>query len=132
MTFPEVNAALRTDQSFSQMLDEDHHLGHSPFCDIQLGMVTQFPIDYMHLVCLGVMKRILIMWIKGPLQCRLGSRDIGEISNQVIGLKDFILCEFARKLRSLKDIDRWKATEFRQFLLYTGPVVLSQILHPNL
>ena len=60
----------------------------------------------MHLVCLGVMKRILIMWIKGPLQCRLGSRDIGEISNQVIGLKDFIPCEFARKPRSLKDIDR--------------------------
>ena len=29
MTFPEVNAALRTDQSFSQMLDEDNHLGLS-------------------------------------------------------------------------------------------------------
>ena len=75
MTFPEVNAALRTDQSFSQMLDENHNLGHY----IQLGMVTQFPIDYMHLVCLGVMKRILIIWKKGPLQCRLGSRDIGKI-----------------------------------------------------
>ena len=88
-------------------------------------MVTQFPIDYMHLVCLGVMKRILIMWIKG-------SRDIGEISNQMVALKDFIPCEFARKPRSMKDIDRRKATEFRQFLLYTGPVVLSQILYPNL
>ena len=29
MTFPEVNAALRTDQSFSQMLDEENHLGLS-------------------------------------------------------------------------------------------------------
>ena len=70
--------------------------------------------------------------IKGPFQCRLGSRDIGEISNQMVALKDFIPCEFARKPRSMKDIDRWKATEFKQLLLYTGPVVLSQILHPNL
>lgn len=132
MTYPEVNAALRTDQSFLHRLDEDHHTGHSPFSDIQIGMVSQFPLDYMHLVCLGVMKRFLLLWIKGPLHCRLGLRVIDDISQHLLNLKSHIPSEFARKPRSLKEIDRWKATEFRQFLLYTGPVVLAEILHPNM
>lgn len=83
-------------------------------------MVSQFPLDYMHLVCLGVMKR------------RLGSRVIDDISQHLLNLNSHIPSEFARKPRSLKEIDRWKATEFRQFLLYTGPVVLAEILHPNM
>ena len=124
MTFPEIDATLRTDASFDEMRDEEHHKGPSPFAGTQIQMVSQFPIDYMHLVCLGVMKRLLLLWMKGPLKCRLGSRIISNISEGLLALKDNIPSEFARKPRSLYETDRWKATEFRQFLLYTGPVVL--------
>ena len=37
--------------------------------------------------------------------------------------------EFNRKSRLLLEAKRWKATEFRQFLFYTGPVVLRKILN---
>ncbi|VDI51302.1 Hypothetical predicted protein [Mytilus galloprovincialis] len=81
MTYPEMNANLRTDHSFRRKSDEGHHIGDSPFLEARIGMVSNFPLDYMHLVCLGVMKRILLMWIKGPLCSRVGPRVVDAISD---------------------------------------------------
>jgi hypothetical protein len=125
MTFPDLHATLRTDESFNTMEDEDHHKGHSPFADLPLGMVTQVPLDYMHLVCLGVMRRLLVLWLKGPLTCRIGGGIARTISDSLVSLRGHMPCEFARKPRTLDEMERWKATEFRQFLLYTGPLVLA-------
>ena len=126
MTFPQTDANMRSDVQFNEMTDEAHHLGPSPLRSMNLGMVTQFPLDYMHLVCLGVMKRILLLWIRGPIvnSCRIGAQAVERISDSLIEMKNYLPREFLRKGRSLREVDRWKATEFRQFLLYTGPVIL--------
>ncbi|XP_056608437.1 uncharacterized protein si:dkey-242h9.3 isoform X1 [Triplophysa dalaica] len=131
MTFPEASSPLRTDLSFKMMCDEDHHVTKSPLVDADIGMVSCFPHDYMHLVCLGVVRRLLDLWIaSGPLLCRLSSRQMEIISNELVSLRSFIPMDFARKPRALSERLRWKATELRQFLLYTGPVVLQNVLSP--
>ena len=94
-------------------------------------MVSQFPLDYMHLVCLGVVRRLLNLWLRGPLKSRLSAKVVDSISSQLVKMRPNIPVEFARKPRSLREVDRWKATEFRQFLLYTGPVVLSSFFDSN-
>lgn len=125
MTFPILDAPLRDDASFDARDDEAHHTGSSPLSGC-LGMVSQVPLDYMHLVCLGVMRRLLLLWLKGTKKQRIGGAQSREISGLLESLSSDVPCEFARKPRSLTEIDRWKATEFRQFLLYTGPLVLAQ------
>lgn len=132
MTFPKTDAQLRTDTSFMNRTDEEHHKGLSPFVALNIGMVTHFPLDYMHLVCLGVTKRFLLLLMKGPLKCRLSANSVKSISENLEALKNNVPSEFARKPRTIYEIDRWKATEYRQFLLYTGLVVLHGIIHPNI
>ena len=126
MTFPETNVRLRTDSSYCDMIDEEHHLRQklSPLAGT-VKMVSMFPIDYMHLCCLGLMRKLLNMWLKGNLAYRLPSQTVNSISSKLLVLHPHTPTEFNRKPRALNDLDRWKATELRSFMLYWGPVVLK-------
>lgn len=68
-------------------------------------MVSQIPINYMHL---RGMNRLLLLGIKGPLPCR---RSVQQILSNLLSLKNCVLSDFARQPRSLSEIDRWKATD---------------------
>ena len=134
MTFPDIQSIPRNDQSFADMLDEEHHVGDvpSPLSELSIGLVTGFVLDYMHLICLGVVRRLLLLWLRGPLPTRLPANTVNVINDRLISIHQFTPCEFSRRPRSLYDIDRWKATEFRQFVLFTGPVVLLNNLREEL
>lgn len=124
----------RTNASFRNQIQEHHKEDvHSPFIHLPIDMVQYFPVDYMHQVCLGVMKKLLITWMRGPrANNRLSSGQIAQISAKRVSFVHYIPQEFARKPRSLAEVDRWKATEFRQFLLYTGQFALRGVLPNNL
>jgi hypothetical protein len=132
--FTVADSPLRTDESFKAMIDEDHHVAPCPLNPLPIGFVTQFGLDYMHLACLGVMRRLLLYWKGpvGPLHVRLGRQDICEVSTRLLNLTAHVPLEFARRPRTLDDLPRWKATEFREFLLYTGQIVLKGILSDKL
>lgn len=128
MTFPESNALKRTDSSFRSKNQPDHHIDTSPFLELPINMINQFPLDYLHLVCLGVVKKMVGMWLSGDLRARLPNNDIQTISNRLIDLSESQPCEFQRKSRSLKEFYNFKGTEFRTLIVYTLPVVLKNVL----
>jgi hypothetical protein len=123
---------LYDDESFLEQIFSSHHEGVSPLTELRLGMISQIPLDYMHLICLGIMKKMLLTWISGTLSVRLGPKQIAELSRRMIIFKYCIPCNFNRKCRTLKDIKHWKATEFRTFLLYVGPSVLRKVLNASM
>lgn len=91
-------------------------------------MVNQIALDYMHLICLGRTKRLLLFWVKGSKNVRLNVEHQKYICNTILAIRFSIPSEFARLPRSLDAVDKWKATEFRLFLLYLGPVILKSIM----
>ncbi|KAH9361997.1 hypothetical protein HPB48_014936 [Haemaphysalis longicornis] len=66
--FPPVISTLRTDESVRLQTDYDHHLGVSPMTTLPIDIVSTAPLDYMHLLCLGVTKKLLDLWFRGPYQ----------------------------------------------------------------
>jgi len=84
----------------------------------------KFSLDYMHLICLGVMCKLIFLWMNGPLSVRLHNSKIKQISANLRLVKNYIPIEFCRKPRDVEEACRWKATEFRQLIIYTGPIIL--------
>lgn len=64
VVFVECNCERRTDHSFRNRLHPQHHIGVSPLERFEIDMISAFPLDYMHLVLLGVMKKLLFLWMK--------------------------------------------------------------------
>jgi len=125
MSFLEVNASLRTDRGFRTRNDDEYHKGNTPLERFPVDMIKAVPIDYMHAVCLGTMKRMLKFWVRGKQSVRIPNEKIYDADKELISLRQYFPSEFVRLPRSLNDIEYWKANEFRTFLLYSGPIVLK-------
>ena len=127
--YPDTNSEERTDASFRGSHQPSHHTGISPLLRILpfLNMIHIFVLDFMHLCCQGIMKKLLEYWIvAGVNKFNVAQRH--ELSRRMELLKKQIPYEFQRKPRSTNCIGKWKATELRFFLLYCGPVVLKDVL----
>lgn len=119
-----TNAPLRNDTDFRNQTDFNHHNYHTIFEQIQnLDMINSFPIDYLHNVLLGIMRKLLDLWFgpKGLYPPSVKKR----ISSKIEELSGHEPKEFNRRLRSLDKMNKWKGTELRTFLLFIGPLALK-------
>lgn len=139
MCFTDLNAALRNNENFADGIYKDHCKSQLPLLQIPgIRMITDFPLEYMHLVCLGVVRKVLNLWKSGPsslgrpntlgnINVRFSSITVRNVSTNLCEIVKFVPREFSRKPRSLHELPYWKATEFRLFLLYLKPIVLQNV-----
>ena len=128
--------SLRTDEEMLELKysrgAHPHQHYPSPLAELNIGLVSCFVLDFMHLVCLGVVRRLLRFLtgaVSGTRCGKLSSSMINEVNNGPSGLLSIRLpSEFNRQPRSLDDLAYWKATELRSFVLYSGMVVLRKVL----
>ncbi|XP_011694046.1 PREDICTED: uncharacterized protein LOC105453623 [Wasmannia auropunctata] len=68
--------ALRTNEDFVRQTDSDYHQGEPTILLSvpNLGLVSNIALDYMHLICLGVVKKMILLWMSGPLTVRITSK----------------------------------------------------------
>lgn len=128
MCYLSCNAAIRSNKSFRNKTDENHHIYTSPMEVLDIDMIKQFPLDYLHVVCLGVVKKLMKMWIHGDIASLLPSCNINKISSRLVKISKTQPDEFQRRIRPLSEMSHFKGTEFRTFLIYAGPLVLKYIL----
>lgn len=50
--FPELYSTLRTDDSFNLKKQYDNYNNETILSNLNIGLVTKYPLDYIHLICL--------------------------------------------------------------------------------
>lgn len=127
MSYPDIHCQIRTDGSFREQSQLQHHIGVSPLLKTNIDMINAFPVDYMHVILLGVVRRLLNMWLhKVPHKLSVNQKKV--MNENLLLIRKYTPIEFNRKPRSLNEMERWKASELRIFILYTGPIVLKDVL----
>lgn len=130
--FTDLDCPLRTNEDFLNWVDGDYRQSSTPLLKIPgFDFVNSVVLDYMHLVCLGVVRTMLFTWCNGERPFRLSRHQILRVSEFLNSNKRSLPIEFVRQPRDLKYLLRYKASEYRSFLLYLGPVALKGILDDN-
>ena len=83
------------------------------------------PVDYMHQVLLGV-SRALLFLIRG----KSTKSDLNKIRENSASLQ--LTSEFKRSVRSLDELEFFKANELKVWLLYVGPAVFRSFVNESL
>lgn len=132
MTYVQLNKTLRTDESFYNQEQPYRHLDYSPLIQIGALLVSQFRLNALHLIDLGVFKRFLLALRKWNGPWKLHHDTIANISYQLEMLKNSCPSDFNRFPKSFEGLTYMKGTEYRRLLLYDGVLVFRNYFHKNI
>lgn len=131
VVFPDSRCPKRTDANFRKKLYGSHHKVDSPLLQLPIDIVEDVPVgDSLHLLDLGIMKRLLVGWRDGNFgkkNTKLCSRDIERVSAFLNETR--LPSEIHRSMRGLNHLAHWKASEFRTFFYYLSIIILPQVLN---
>ena len=127
ISLDDLNAPKRTHLSFISQSQKEHHNGISPFVTVGINMIESFPLDYMHLILLGIVRRILGYWVN-KISFKLSVTEKHVVNDKIEDFRKFVPNDFNRLPRKLDEADKFKATEFRTLLLYLGVIVFKGVL----
>lgn len=133
VVYLERNLPSRTDEDFRADVEalpdnilevkmktrqSSHVIGKSPLVRLPIDLVNDILIDSMHNILFGNVKPCIIRWIKGSGPAKLSSISIRILNEAIRKSHKFFPYEFPRKCPSLNDVNTFKATELKNFLLY--------------
>lgn len=106
------------------------HKEYTILADIPgFNLVADVPLDYMHLVCLGVMKRIWYKWFDVGGLYRSQRHSIAPINARLECIREhYTPSEFQRRPEAMKHMAQWKATQYRMLALYIAPAILHNVI----
>lgn len=133
VTFQSVNCPKRNNADFREKKYEKHQKIDSPLLELNVDMIEDFPVsDSLHLIDLGVMKRLLTGWRDGNFGkyvTKWSHRDIEKVNSFLSNCH--LPKEIHRAVRQLDVLAYWKGSEYRSFLYYLSPVLLKYLLNPE-
>uniref|UniRef100_A0AAG5DNQ2 Transposase domain-containing protein n=1 Tax=Anopheles atroparvus TaxID=41427 RepID=A0AAG5DNQ2_ANOAO len=125
--FEGVCADPRTDAEFRSGAYTAHCKKSTPLLDLSYFDIVEDVIvsDRLHLLDLGIMKKLLRGWLNGTLAPypKWGPEEPPQMSDVLTSIE--LPSEIPRKLRSLKFLAFWKGSELAIFLHYASIVVLK-------
>jgi hypothetical protein len=127
----DTTETYRLDTDFQDATNSSvHHIQEPILRRLNVGLISQFAIDYKHTVCLGVMRSLWRLWTQGKLDYRLNKAALRSMAGELRMAGDYTPQEFRRRMPNIDETDNWDAYDWRQFLLYYAPILCRDKLPP--
>lgn len=116
----EKNYKRKDSDFYSDNESDKYFKNKSHLLQLHIGLVSQFPLDPTHFTYLGVVRLLLKYLVEVKRPFKLSKQSVAHINNKIAEFT--IHNELGRKIRTLAELRRWKASGFRFFILYCGVI----------